>query len=595
MTGAARAPLRVALVGPREQPFAGDPDREHRETMLRSYAEICDSVATFGSDFTLSREFLGIEYLAATLRRDGRIVRVLSAANEGLGDDALLAELLAFAPRIVGISVLYDLQLGNALVLARRLKAARPGLAIVFGGPLATALSQELLGTFAFVDYVVEGEGEAALSRLADAIEQGEAPRDVPALAHRGPGGVVRNPRGAPLDLDTLPHPARDGIASIRDRGLPAPSAYLTTSRGCKAFCTFCTVPGSVRSLKSGVYRMRDPVDVVDEIEELVRGHGVSRFYMADDNFLGYGEDSNARMHRFADEIIRRRLAIHFHAECRVDSLIPETLIRLRAAGFDQILFGLESGSPRTLKRWAKGQTVAQNEAAIALARRLRIEMMPSLILLDWESDLSEIAETVGFIERNQLWRSGQPLWLVNKLKVHCGTAAARRYDSVHGRPTLPAIGDSDADIHRWCETVTYQHVGIDDVYVAAFWRALNAAANRWSVLIDEVLPPFLKSLRSERRRGDRIELVRRLAAFRRSIGASLAVLMRLLINRAVALQRARVPRPDLRAVALAFAEARERRFFPEGLHVALQDTGRRRAVAGYAIGARLGEIVSPA
>jgi radical SAM superfamily enzyme YgiQ (UPF0313 family) len=597
MTGDA-ATLRIALVGPREQRFAGDPDREHRETMLRSYAEICENVATFGSDFTLSREFLGIEYLAATLRRDGHVVRVLCAANEGLSDDALLAQVLAFAPDLVGVSVLYDLQLGNALVLARRLKAVRPGLRIVFGGPLATALAQQLLSTFAFVDYVVEGEGEAALSRLAAAIARGDDPRDTPALAHRGQAGIVRNPRGAALDLDTLPHPARDGIASIRARNLPVPSAYLTTSRGCKAFCTFCTVPGSVRGAGEGVYRMRDPIDVVDEIEDLVQGHGVRRFYMADDNFLGYGEDSNARMHRFADEIIRRQLAIHFHAECRVDSLVPETLIKLRAAGFDQILFGLESGSPRTLKRWAKGQSVAQNEAAIALARRLRIEMMPSLILLDWESELSEIEETIGFIERNALWRSGQPLWLVNKLKVHCGTAAARRYDRVHGRPVPPVIGDDDASIHRWCEIVTYQGVGIDDPYVASFWRALNVATNRWSVLIDEVLPPFLKSLRGEGRHGSRhqqLELVRRLAAFRRSIGEALVQLMRLLIDQAIALAQARARAPDQRAFALAFIEAQEQRLFPEGLHVVLQDSSRRRAVAVFQIGARTAEIVSTA
>ncbi|WP_052629015.1 B12-binding domain-containing radical SAM protein, partial [Rhodopseudomonas palustris] len=567
------APHRVALVGPREAPFAGDPDIEHRETMLRDYQEICGSIATFGSDYTLSREFLGIEYLAASLRRDGCEVRLICASNEGLGDDALLAELLGFAPRVVGISVLYDLQLANAIVLARRLKAARPDLTIVFGGPLASALADLLLTNFAFIDYVIAGEGEEALRRLVRAVA-GQDLAAVPALLRRGESGVLRHPRGEPLELDSLPHPSRDVIASIKARGLPVPSAYLTTSRGCKAFCTFCTVPNTVRGMTSGVYRMRDPVDVVDEMAALVRDHGVSRFYMADDNFLGYGEDSNARMLAFADELIRRNLGIHFHAECRVDSLVPETLLRLRAAGFDQILFGLESGSPRTLKRWAKGQTVAQNEAAIALARRLGIEMMPSIILLDWESELSEVEETVGFIERNRLYGGVQPLWLVNKLKVHCGTAAARRYDKVHGRPVLPAIGD-EAGIHRWCAAATYQGVAIDNPYVASFWRALNGAANRWSLLLDEVLPPFLKNVRAIARHSDKshhLDLVRQLALFRRAIGPSLAELMRLLIDQAMELERARAPRPEQRAAALDFVTACERRFFPDGLAEALRD-----------------------
>ena len=39
------APPRVALVGPREDPFTDDPDREHRERMLRSFEEICGVLA----------------------------------------------------------------------------------------------------------------------------------------------------------------------------------------------------------------------------------------------------------------------------------------------------------------------------------------------------------------------------------------------------------------------------------------------------------------------------------------------------------------------------------------------------------------------
>jgi radical SAM superfamily enzyme YgiQ (UPF0313 family) len=574
--------MRVALVGPREEPFPGDHDLEHRETMLRGYEEICGGIASFGSDYTVSREFLGIEYLAAALRRDGHLVRVISASNEGLSDAALLGELIAFAPHVLGLSVLYDIQLANAILLSRRLKAARPDLAIVFGGPLGSAISELLLATFPFIDFVIEGEGERALALLVAALDHGDGLGDVPALVHRSAHGLVRNPRGPPLDLDTLVHPARDVIASIRARNLPLPAAYLTTSRGCKAFCTFCTVPSIVRGMKEGVYRMRDPIDVVDEMDALVRDHGVTRFYMADDNFLGYGEASNRRMLALADEILRRRLKINFHAECRVDSLIPQTLVRLHEAGFDQILFGLESGSQRTLKRWGKGQTVAQNEAAVALARRLGLDLMPSIILLDWESDLAEVEETVAFIERNQLYRSTQPLWLVNRLKVHCGTSAARRYDNVHGRPVPPAVSD-EASIRRWCAVVTYQGIPIDDPRVAAFWSALNSAANRWSLLLDEVMPRFLKDLRREGRHRDKaehIEFVRRFASFRRSIGGTLAELMRLLVDRAATLDDDSVGRPASWDLVADFVAARERRFFPDGVEAALRRHGHRRQVA---------------
>ncbi|HEU02044.1 MAG TPA: radical SAM protein [Aurantimonas coralicida] len=291
---------------------------------------------------------------------------------------------------------------------------------------------------------------------------------------------------------------------------------------------------------------------------------------MADDNFLGYGEASNRRMLAFADEILARGLKINFHAECRVDSLVPETLVRLREAGFDQILFGLESGSAKTLKRWAKGQTVEQNEAAVALARELKLDLMPSIILLDWESGLDEVEETIGFIERTRLWRSNQPLWLVNRLKVHCGTAAARRYDNVRGKPDLPPVDVGDADsLARWCAAATYQRTPIENPHVAAFWSALNGEANRWSVLIDEVLPPLLKTLRETSRdagRGEALARIKRIATFRRSVGGALAGLMRRLVNAAREQENAG-HRPDgLDVVARRFVEGFEAELFPEGL-----------------------------
>lgn len=588
MTGA--SPLRVALVGPRETPYGDDPDREHREEMRRSYAEICRDAVALGSDYTLSREFLGIEYLAATLRQGGRHVRIFSAADEGLEDDELVRRLADYAPAIAGFSLLYDLQLPSALTAAAELKQARPETFVIFGGPLASAISGLLLESFPFIDAVVEGEGESAIALLAGAIDTGSDFGAVPSLVRRHEAGIARGPRAAPADLDTLPHPARDIIADIRRRGLPVPSAYLTTSRGCKAFCTFCTVPNVVRGMGEATYRMRDPRDVVEEMEACVRDLGVSRFYMADDNFLGYGEASNRRMIALADEILRRGLEIRFHAECRVDSLVPETLLKLRRAGFDQILFGLESGSAKTLKRWAKGQTVAENEAAMALARQLRLDVMPSIILLDWESGLDEVADTVGFIERTQLWRSSQPLWLVNRLKIHCGTAAARRHDKVRGKPVLPRLDPMDAASRaRWCAAATYQKTPIDNPHVATFWSALNGEANRWSVLVDEILPPLLKTLRDRARHDDgtALDRIRRIAAYRRGIGGALAQLMRCLVDAAAEREAAARSPAGLDAIARRSVEAFEERHFPGGIDPWLAPIRERPVSARQPLAAR--------
>jgi len=112
----------------------------------------------------------------------------------------------------------------------------------------------------------------------------------VPDLYWRRDGQVVRNPAGPTVDLDALPFASRDALASLRARNLPILSAYIYTSRGCKAHCTFCTVPGLAKGRATN-YRFRDPARVVDEMESVIANYDVRTFYMADDNFLGYGEE----------------------------------------------------------------------------------------------------------------------------------------------------------------------------------------------------------------------------------------------------------------------------------------------------------------
>ena len=525
-----------------------------------------------------------MECLAASLRLRGDAVRVLSGNNEGVESDRAVELIGESRPDLVGISLLYDLQLYDGLKVAQKLKRRHPGIHIVFGGPLASVAADALMSTFTFIDSLVRGEGEEAVVQLASALEQSRPLDDVPGLTWRGPLGLNVNPAGPALDLDTLPQASRDVLGSLRHRNLPITNAYLSTSRGCLAHCTFCTVPRTVRGSNSP-YRYRDPVRVVDEMEAVINRFGVRTFYMADDNFLGYGPESRGRLLAFAGELGRRRLGVSYHAECRVDSLDPEVIAALRGTGFDQILLGLESGSDRTLRRWAKGQTVEQNVRAVELARRFKFDLVPSLILLDWESTVGEVAETVAFIERTGIHRCKYPLSLVNKLKVHRGTAAGRRYENTHALGPLPEPR-GEANLRRWIAAFTYQDVPIENPYVAEFWRCLSAESNRWSVLSNELVPTLLLRLRRERR-ADR-GLVAACRRWRRALGPSLLGLMRLLIDEVRRRQEEGKNGGDLATLARGWVAAQESAIFPGGIEATLREYHR-------APGETLGEESLPA
>jgi anaerobic magnesium-protoporphyrin IX monomethyl ester cyclase len=563
---------RVVLFGPREQILRADSELEYRETIVNSYEELIRRGAMLGTDYTSSREFLGIECLASVLRKRGNAVRVLSSINENLDTDQGVEEICRFKPDILGISLLYDLQLYNGLSVAWRIKQLHPHIRVVFGGPLASVIPDILLSTFSFIDFIIKGEGEDAIVRLLDALDMYQSMATVPNLVWRGEEGIVHNPPGPMVDLNSLPYASRDVLASMRDKGLPINSAYIYTSRGCKASCTFCTVPSLSRS-KEIKYRFREARHVVDEMESVVNEYGVRTFYMADDNFLGYGLESRQRLLELADEILRRKLKLSFHAECRVDSLDDVVLSRLRKSGFDQILLGLESGSEQTLKRWAKGQTVQQNLEAINKVRSLKFELLPSMILLDWESSTQEVKESVDFIEKSKIYLCNYPLSLVNKLKVHCGTAAGRRYEKLHDIVTLPKINSED-DLQRWIQILTYQDTPIENPYLAEFWRCLSNESNRWSILSYEVIPVVLLSMRGDEYRRNPT-FVTACRHWRRALGGMLLGLMRMLIDELISREKAGMMPGSLVQQSRRYVDACEASIFPEGIDFTLRHFSR--------------------
>jgi radical SAM superfamily enzyme YgiQ (UPF0313 family) len=556
--------MRILLLGPQEELLTDDPEREYRKTATKSYEELLECGHLFGVDYTGSREFLGIECLASVLRENGYEVEIVSCRNEKLSVVDTVKRIQQFNPDCVGISIIYDLQLYSGLTIAREIKKCLPQVHIVFGGSLSSVIPKLLLLTFPFIDSIVKGEGEYSIVTLVDVLKSNLSWKTVPGLCWRSSSGIQFNPQGKLVDLDAMPVASRDVLQSMHNRNLPILNAYLFTSRGCKGRCSFCTVPTLARESGSIKHRRRDPVKVVDEMESIIKEFGVSTFYMTDDNFLGYGEESKDCLLTMAEEILSRKLKIYFHAECRADNLIPEVLGKLRKAGFHQILLGLESGSDKTLRRWGKGVSVEENIRAIDLVRYFHFDFVPSIILLDWESDVEEVEETVSFIEKMALYNCMFPLNLVNKLDVNCGTAASRCYEKKHGRPPSLPITD-DISLRRWIVLNTYNDVSIDNPFVAEFWRVLNLETNRWFLLSNEVVPMLLLKIRRDKKTFDR-NLIAACRLWRRNLGNMLIGLMRVLIDE-VQKQEAiyRYPK-SLTELARNYVASREKVFFPEGI-----------------------------
>jgi radical SAM superfamily enzyme YgiQ (UPF0313 family) len=152
--------------------------------------------------------------------------------------DAYTEAALSCEPDVVGMST-YVWSTETFVEVARRIKAARPGTTIVFGGPSAHPRvfdCQPFHDASAYMDALVLGEGE-------------ETFREVVALPDRSPGGLLDVPGLAvptPLGWRTtptrVPNPDLDHMPSPYQLGLMPEGrvGYVESFRGCPMSCSFC-------------------------------------------------------------------------------------------------------------------------------------------------------------------------------------------------------------------------------------------------------------------------------------------------------------------------------------------------------------------
>lgn len=336
-------------------------------------------------------------YAAAALQAGGHGVTVVEAHLGGLSAPAAVDAVVAAAPELVGIHLVYDWSDGAHLRrLVRRLREGLGAVPIVLYGFYPTFAYEALLASMPEVAAAVLGEPEETLAAIAAAVARGDDPGDIAGLAVRRDGAVARTPRRAPLtDLDALPFPLRTPeLLAMRE-------VNLAGSRGCYGACTFCTInpfygPGAG-------WRPRSPEDVVAEMAAVLRDHpDKERFYFTDPNFFGPGARGRERALTLA-RLIRERFAVKFGLEGRVNDIDEAVVAALVAAGFDEILIGLESGSDETLRRLNKRTTVDQNRNALRILRAYGVEPNVGFIMFEPDSSLEDVRVNLAFLEEMEL------------------------------------------------------------------------------------------------------------------------------------------------------------------------------------------------
>ena len=330
---------------------------------------------------------------AATLAaRAGHAVHWLDGIAEEWSEERFLAEIGKCQPDLILIEV------KTPIVKAYwrwvdRLKDALPAARVALAGDHVTALPAESFEQCR-VDFVFTGgDYDFLLVNLLAHLRDG-APLE-PGLWQRRDAQVVSTgPFALTHDLKSLPRIDRDltrwQLYSVRNGNFRrTPGTYVMSGRDCwHGKCTFCSWTTLYPK-----FRVRDPLDLVDEIGELIERYGV-REIMDDTGTFPVGE----WLRTFCDAMIARgyNRKISFDCNMRFGRLTSADYQLMKRAGFRFVLFGLESANQSTLDRLQKGLKVADILEGATLAARAGLDVHVTVMIgFPWEGP-EEIAKTVA-------------------------------------------------------------------------------------------------------------------------------------------------------------------------------------------------------
>ena len=323
-----------------------------------------------------SQHPINLLYLADWVENCGHQASILDLEVEAFEDDS-------FSRRVkdvdaVGITVMTP-HMRTVGELVRQIKSL--GKPVILGGPHPSVLPEDTLAETG-ADIAVVGEGETALAWILDDLERACQAR------------VVRKPLIE--NMDDLPLPDRTRLDLDAYKGFSTPgifkkSTVLFTSRGCPFNCDFC----AAKHIHGRRYRFRSIQSLREEMQQ-IRDLGFRHVTIDDDSFTVKRD----RTLEFCDMMVAEFPDMTFDCDSRVDAVDAELLHAMKRAGCLKIAFGVESGSPRVLKRICKQISVEQAVAAFELSRKEGIETQAFFTIGHLTETLEDIDQSRALIKR---------------------------------------------------------------------------------------------------------------------------------------------------------------------------------------------------
>ncbi|WP_425447382.1 B12-binding domain-containing radical SAM protein [Dethiothermospora halolimnae] len=373
-------------------------------------------------------EFLGVGYLASVLDKECIRNDILDAYNYNLNVKDTVNKILEIKPDIVAISAPFAYELIQCVKIVCLLRKKGYTGHITIGGHAAVSCKEKLI-EYVNINSLALGEGEETFGLLVNSIKNNDIDYNLSGYWFKKDKKIIKNsPSKLIENLDSLPFPKRNNIftseSNIMVKHNGGNFAGIVTSRGCPYNCKFCDVKAFSNQSYGPPWRSRSSKNVVDEIEMMYKTYGITNFLFMDDNFIGSSKKGRQRVFEICDEIISRNLNISFSFESRVTDVEFILFSKLKQAGLDSVMLGIESGCQRMLDTWNKNITLKDSKKALNILLDLGINCHANFILYDMYSTLDEMEEVYNFMKETNIYKAlKNPIYLFdNKLCVFPNT-----------------------------------------------------------------------------------------------------------------------------------------------------------------------------
>lgn len=306
----------------------------------------------------------------------------------------------------VGISAVVSTAYAYTKYISALIKKTNPKTIIFLGGGMAASSNVLLRKTK--VQYCVIGDGEIIAKNLIDALQKKKTSDDelskikgityldsknqlkFTGYDHPLPAHLLLIPDYTILEEDgSIDHYVDERGSKSYNPGQEEniKTAVVVVAKGCVARCTFC------HRWEKG-YRVSPKDRVMNHILHLRDKYNVGFISIGDENFGSYKKETL--------ELVEELGSLGFKwgaAGVRAHTVDLEMLKFWKKNGCEQILFGIESGSPTMLKVMEKKITVEQNIKALKAAYDAGLPNVVQLVIgMPGETDKT-INETIDFMK----------------------------------------------------------------------------------------------------------------------------------------------------------------------------------------------------